>query len=146
MDSSTPYVIPSSISRNAEALNMFNDLMDHIKDVYQELMEGFNIPAEDARFCLPNACPTNIVVSMNARTLGDFLGKRLCKRAQWEIRAVAKEISEICKEVCPTIFEEAKFGFASCFQNGFCKEKKSCGLIPRLQDLQDAYNKQKEKK
>ena len=47
---------------------------------------------EDARFVLPNACETKIVVTMNVRTLFNFFKHRCCNRAQWEIKAVADEM------------------------------------------------------
>ena len=132
------YVVPPSISKNAFNNEAFELLMEEIMSVYKGFVDG-GVPYEDARFILPNACTTNIVVSMNFRSLGDFFAKRMCQRAQWEIRELANKMSTICREFAPTIFKDNKLGFASCIQNGFCKEEKSCGMMPKLTDLKNAY-------
>lgn len=140
------YVIPPSITKNKEALELYMSTMDNLGKVYGRLYNEFEIPKEDARFVLPNACTTNIAMTMNIRSLGNFFGKRLCTRAQWEIRNLAKELSNICKSVCPLFFEKNKLGYADCIQNGYCKEEKSCGLMPKLADLQNAYDSVKNSK
>jgi thymidylate synthase (FAD) len=82
------------------------------------------VPAEDARFVLPNATETKIIVTMNFRSLLHFFEERCCSRAQWEIRAMAYEMLKIALEVCPVVFENAG---PICI-NGICKQgKKSCG-------------------
>ena len=79
---------------------------------------------EDARFVLPNACETKMIVTMNIRSLYNFFTLRCCNNAQWEIRNVANEMLKICKEVSPTLFKKAG---ASCTR-GKCPEgNKSCG-------------------
>ena len=80
---------------------------------------------EDARYVLPNACETKIMVTMNIRSLYNFFKHRMCNRAQWEIRAVAWEMWKQCMKVSPTLFKHAG---PSCI-NGKCPEgKMSCGL------------------
>ena len=79
---------------------------------------------EDARFVLPNACNTRLIVTMNARELLHFFSLRCCNRAQWEIRQLADAMLSLVKQVAPNIFEYAG---PSCVK-GFCKEgKMSCG-------------------
>ena len=79
---------------------------------------------EDARFVLPNACSTQMVVTMNARSLINFFHHRCCQRAQWEIRELADRMLELVKEVAPTIFKNAG---PPCI-SGPCPEgKMSCG-------------------
>ncbi len=79
---------------------------------------------EDARFVLPNACDTKLIVTMNARSLRNFFRLRCCARAQWEIRAVADEMLRLVKGVAPRLFEGAG---PSCV-SGACHEgKMSCG-------------------
>ena len=56
---------------------------------------------EDARFVLPNACETKMVVTMNARSLNNFFSIRCCNRAQWEIRALAEEMYKLVYAVAP---------------------------------------------
>lgn len=81
---------------------------------------------EDARFVLPNACETKMVMSMNARSLYNFFALRCCNRAQWEIRELATEMYKLCYAIAPTLFSAA--GPSCC--NGNCAEgKMSCGQI-----------------
>ena len=113
------YVIPPSIAANQDALDEYEHFMDRADLVYTYLRSS-GIPAEDARFVLPNACETRMIVTMNARELMHFFSLRCCKRAQWEIRAVADEMLRLCKEVAPEIFEKAGPG---CVR-GHCPEGK----------------------
>ncbi len=96
---------------------------------------------EDARFVLPNACETKMVMTMNARSLYNFFAIRCCNRAQWEIRALAKEMYRLVYAVAPTLF--AKAG-PSCVATGKCPEgKMSCGKIREVQAEYDALKEQK---
>ena len=113
------YVIPESIEQNPEARDVFDAFMRGIDTLYTYL-RSCGIPAEDARFILPNACHTQMIVTMNARELMHFFSLRCCKRAQWEIRAVADEMLRLCKEVAPEIFAKAGAG---CVR-GHCPEGK----------------------
>jgi len=102
---------------------VYDDAMAHIWGVYRTLIKH-GVPPEDARYVLPNACTTNIVVTMNARELLHFFNLRCCNRAQWEIRSAAIKMLDLCKKVAPAIFESAG---PSCI-TGPCPEgKKSCG-------------------
>jgi thymidylate synthase (FAD) len=132
------YVTPYTIQKNKFLNETYNNFMNNIMEFYTRLTNN-GIPAEDARFILPNACTTNIVMTMNIRSLGEFFAKRMCKRAQWEIREMAEKMSSMCRDIAPTFFKDNKLGFAACIQNGFCKEAKSCGMMPKLSDLQNAY-------
>jgi len=79
---------------------------------------------EDARYVLPNAACTRLMLTMNARELRHFFELRLCSRAQWEIRQLALEMFKLCKKVSPVLFEDAGPG---CVK-GKCPEgKRSCG-------------------
>lgn len=101
----------------------FDTLMDLINDWYAQALLS-KIEPEDARMVLPNACCTSIIVTMNARTLLNFFKHRDCNRAQWEIRAVAREMMKICKDIAPRLFSKAG---ASC-RHGKCSEgSMSCG-------------------
>lgn len=113
------YVVPPSIAANQDALDEYEHFMDRADLVYTYL-RSCGIPAEDARFVLPNACETRMIVTMNARELLHFFALRCCKRAQWEIRAVADEMLRLCKEVAPEIFAKAGPG---CMR-GRCPEGK----------------------
>lgn len=108
---------------HANLHRVYCELMFRIEDVYREFV-ALGIPEEDARYMLPNACCTNIVVTMNARELRHFFSLRCCERAQWEIKKLADMMLALVKEVAPTLFEDAG---ARCKQLGYCPEKKGCG-------------------
>lgn len=94
---------------------------------------------EDARFVLPNACETKMVVTMNARSLRNFFKLRCCNRAQWEIRALAEEMFRLVYPVAPAIFDGAG---PSCVACGRCTEgKMTCG---RMKEVQAKYAAWKE--
>ena len=88
---------------------------------------------EDARFALPNACETKMVMSMNARSLINFFEKRCCNRAQWEIKKVADQMLDLVLEVAPHLFAKAgaKCTFGSCPEG-----KMSCGKKQEPRELQ----------
>ena len=93
---------------------------------------------EDARFVLPNACETKIVVSMNVRSLFNFFKHRCCNRAQWEIKAVADEMLRICREIAPNVFKNAG---PSCVMTGKCPEgKMTCGKFSEVREFYKQLN------
>ncbi len=108
---------------NKEALEIFDSVMDTIWDAYKKL-EAIGIPAEDARYLLPNGCTTNITITMNARELLHFFSLRSCNRAQWEIREMSDQMLRICKEVSPIIFKSAG---PPCIRGPCPEGKKTCG-------------------
>ncbi len=118
-------VIPDSIEEDEEAKKRFEGLMEEVKKTYMKLKEEDDIPLEDARFVLPNATKTNIIVTMNARELWHLFSLRCCKRAQWEIRDMANKMLESVKKKAPIIFKEAG---APCVR-GPCPESEEffCG-------------------
>ena len=122
------YVIPERIKADRDALKVYEDTMKVIWDAYSKLEE--TIPAEDARYLLPNGCTTNITITMNARELLHFFSLRCCERAQWEIREMAERMAELCKEVSPTIFRDAG---PPCVRGPCPEGKLSCGH-PRRPD------------
>ena len=93
---------------------------------------------EDARFVLPNACTTKMMVSMNARTLMNFFAHRCCNRAQWEIREVAEQMLRLVIEVAPVLFANAG---PPCL-NGSCPEgRMSCGKAEEVRGRYSAMHK-----
>lgn len=118
------YVTPKTVKRNSEAEAIFDETMEELQKMYEKLLD-LGIPAEDARYVLPNATETNFVVTMNARSLHHFFKLRCCVRAQWEIRDMANLMLKEVKEVAPVLF--AKAG-APCDTDDVCYEgKMSCG-------------------
>lgn len=99
------YVIPDSIKLNPDAMEIFLDTMDMIKESYVALQE-IGIRNEDARFVLPNSCTTEIVITTNFREYRHIIGLRTDKAAQWEIREVCMEILKILKEKAPSCFSD----------------------------------------
>ena len=133
------------------AIQSYDALADRLKERHTaELMaEGMEEKAarrqaekmaiEDARFVLPNAADTNMIMTMNARELLHFFRHRCCNRAQWEIRAVAKEMLRQVSEVAPTLFVNAG---PSCV-SGPCPEgKMSCG---KMADIREEYRQLRER-
>ena len=117
------YVTPHTVEGDEEARRVFDETMDTIWRVYSKL-EGMGIPAEDARYLLPNGCTTNITITMNARELLHFFSLRCCNRAQWEIREMADRMLELCMEVSPVIFRNAG---PPCVRGPCPEGKLSCG-------------------
>lgn len=113
------YVTPPSIEDNEEAKGIYEETLEKISDAYQRLLKL--VSKEDARFILPNAAKTNIIVTMNARELRHFFNLRCCARAQWEIREVATEMLKQVKKAAPTLFENTG---PSCVELGYCPEGK----------------------
>jgi len=122
------YVIPPKIQKDNSMKQAYEKTMSEIWDQYNKLLE-MGIPAEDARYVLPNATCTNIFVTMNARSLLNFFELRCCLHAQWEIRNLANRMLQEVKKVAPTIFKKAG---PSCKTKGICPEnKKDCSLYPK---------------
>ena len=116
------FVIPESIKEDVNSLDKYMYLMKNIRLSYLEMLL-LGIPEEDTRYILPNACCTNITVTMNARELRHFFKLRLCKRAQWEIRELAECMYGCVKHIAPVLFEGVG---PACIMDGKCKEKKRC--------------------
>ena len=146
-EGSFEYVIPPEIEENAEAKALYIEAMEDDQRKYDRLTEILKAKhikeflaegkdektanrlaekkaIEDARFVLPNACETKMVVTMNARSLMNFFRHRCCNRAQWEIRDVADKMLALVKEVAPELFKKAGPPCVS----GACPEgKMTCG-------------------
>jgi len=124
------YIIPPSIKKNKQAKDKFEKLMQLLAKEYDE----FNkiAPNEDARFVLPNAAETKIIVTMNARSLKNFFIRRCCERAQWEIRTLADEMLKLCRKVAPNLF--GNIG-PNCYYLGYCTEgKMTCGKAEEIKE------------
>ncbi|MEM0286423.1 MAG: FAD-dependent thymidylate synthase [Candidatus Methanomethylicaceae archaeon] len=114
------FIIPESIKKNNETYKIFLDALDYCKSCYRKLIE-MGVPIEDARYIIPQASPTKIVVTMNARSLMNFFELRCCLSAQWEIRMLAEKMLELVKNVAPNVFKKAG---PFCVSKGICPEKK----------------------
>jgi thymidylate synthase (FAD) len=134
------YIIPPSIDKDEACRTEFLRVMEEVERGYQSLVGRFKERGivgekahEDARFVLPQAAETKIVVTMNCRELLHFFSQRCCQRAQWEIRALANRMLELCREHLPAVF--AKAG-ARCERLGYCPEGRfSCGKYPTKEEI-----------
>jgi thymidylate synthase (FAD) len=106
VDMSAPeFVVPPSVAENVEALAIWDQFMSQVADTYHRLRE-LGVRKEDARFVLPNAAATRIIVTMNFRTLRHFFSVRCEKAAQWEIRALALEMLRQVYALAPAVFDD----------------------------------------
>ncbi len=146
------FITPPAISENDVAHKLYLESMQSAQETYNKLADilcekylAENLAAgmaekqaknqaekkaiEDARFVLPNACETKMIVTMNARSLMNFFHHRCCSRAQWEIRALADEMLCLVKEVAPTLFSLAG---PSCVAGPCPEGKMTCGKAAEM--------------
>jgi thymidylate synthase (FAD) len=125
-------VLPPSVAAQSEAKALFERTAEGAYEAYKSLL-AMGVPAEDARFILPHGWETRLVLTMNARELHHFYGLRLCRRAQWEIRELARFMLIECRRVAPVIFKTAG---PSCVRGGKCREPRPCGRqYKNMEDL-----------
>ena len=146
------YVVPPEIEKIPDAKEKFIQAMEDDQRTYEELtavlMENHlkelldaGVPEkkarsqaekkaiEDARYVLPNACATRIVMTANARSLQNFFRLRCCNRAQWEIRALAEEMYRLVYQVANTLFSRSG---PSCVDGACSEGKMSCGCASEV--------------
>lgn len=139
MEDGFGYIIPPSIGVDPVLKERFEFFMDGIQEFYNELVQAMKARGiegeaayEDARFVLPNAVETKIIMTMNARELLHFFTQRCCRRAQWEIRAMAIEMLKLARRTAPAIFREAG---PPCL-SGPCPEGAySCGAAEEVREF-----------
>lgn len=155
LDKDFDFVVPPEIEGSPEAAYLFkksmlqagenySNLTSILRDRLEEefLADGLSETEakkkaekkaiEDARFVLPNACTTKIIVTMNARSLKNFFRVRCCTRSQWEIRKVAESMLSLVREVAPNLFLDAGPACVS----GICPEgKMSCGKSKEMREM-----------
>ncbi|MBE7022359.1 MAG: FAD-dependent thymidylate synthase [Ruminococcaceae bacterium] len=146
------FVTPPAIAADAKACDIYLASMEAAQKAYNELAERLSEQylagylqegiaekkarsmaekkaIEDARFVLPNACETKLIMTMNARSLLNFFHHRCCTRAQWEIRAMADEMLRLVREVAPTLFALAG---PSCVAGPCPEGKMTCGRAAEM--------------
>lgn len=128
------FIVPPSIEKIGKK-QWFIEKMETIQKWYDELVEMLGNKGEsafeDARFLLPNAAETKIIITMNARELLHFFRVRCCNRAQWEIRAMAIEMLRLVKQVSPHIFKDAGPG---CVNDKCPEGKMTCGKMAEVRE------------
>lgn len=130
------FIIPPTIKQNKEIRSTFIESMNKAHEYYCKILQTLEkqglkgeLARQDARFVLPNAAETKIVITMNARELLHFFKVRCCNRAQWEIRNLAIEMLKLVKKIAPRLFKNAG---PACI-TGKCPEGKfSCGQIAKI--------------
>jgi thymidylate synthase (FAD) len=127
------YVVPPSIKRDPALVQMFEQCMAAAQENYTNVLKrleelGYKGESgrQDARYLLPNAAGTKIIVTMNARELLHFFRVRCCNRAQWEIREMAERMLALAKKTAPTIFAKAGPG---CLAAACPEGAMTCGKI-----------------
>lgn len=147
------YFVPVNINSSKNIKEYYTHFMNKVGVIYEELKEDLlnyfieeyrkvqnkepdtthirafkKMAGEEARYVLPNACSTQLVMTINVRSLWNFFNLRCCNRAQAEINELAWEMLRQCKKRWPLLFEHAG---PDCM-NGICKEKPgfSCGRPP----------------
>lgn len=133
------FITPPQIEKNAAAKQLYLQTMKDIASSYNSLADNLkkaNIESgmeeraaekkaiEDARYVLPNACTTKMIVTMNARSLMNFFKLRCCNRAQWEIRELACRMLKLVKDVAPNVFCNAG---PACVRGSCSEGSMSCG-------------------
>ncbi|MCD6512811.1 MAG: FAD-dependent thymidylate synthase [Thermoplasmata archaeon] len=130
------YVTPPSILKDEELKKKYDRMMKEIWEFYEYMKD--RVPVEDARYVLPNAAHTKIIVSMNARSLLNFFELRCCLHAQWEIRKLAWRMLHLVRKVAPIIFEDAG---PPCMTKGYCPmNKKDCVWYPERMKKRNGKN------
>lgn len=131
------YILPPSIAAlGEEAVAQFQADMEASFAAYAR-WRNLGIPAEDARFVLPNAAETRLLITMNARELLHFFQLRCCMRAQWEIRRLAWCMLGICRREAPALF---KYAGPGCQDTGCTEGRMSCGEAARIHTLSDSLS------
>ncbi|MDT8440230.1 MAG: FAD-dependent thymidylate synthase [Desulfuromonadales bacterium] len=121
-------VTPPSLAAHPELAARFHAHLDATHRLYGELLAA-DIPAEDARFVLPNAAATQLVMTMNARELHHFFTLRCCRRAQWEIRAMAEQMLRLASRAAPLLFAKAGPG---CVRGACPEGTMTCGAAAEV--------------
>lgn len=148
------YIVPPAINENEEARKLYVEAMESDQKTYDEIANILKLQyikeylekgmsekqaksaaekraIEDARYVLPNACETKIMITMNARSLIHFFNVRCCERAQWEIREMAVLMLNEAKAVAPSIFKKAG---PSCIAGPCPEGKMTCGKIIEVRE------------
>jgi len=133
------FITPPSITEaglEKDYFKMMQQAQENYNKLSKEIEKRLGLKGElnnqDARYILPNATETKLIMTMNARELLHFFEVRTCNRAQWEIRNLAKEMFKLVLPTAPNIF---KYTGPSCVSKGKCREGKlSCGLEEKVKE------------
>lgn len=119
---SMPMVVHRNLIDDPGTLGILGETLDR----YTELIDEHDVPAEEARMVLPNACAVNIIWTVNARSLINFFDQRLCNRNVEEMRLVSQKV---LKAITPTWPEFAELMGPRCYTTNDCNQgHMACGL------------------
>ncbi len=135
------YIVPPAIEAlGPDAVAEYEAQMAQMQGWYEDWQQRLGAAGEksneDARFVLPNACETRVLLTMNARELRHFLALRMCSRAQWEIRAMAEEMFRQAVRVAPALLRDAGPG---CLRGACPEGAKSCGKAQQIRQQRQAF-------
>jgi thymidylate synthase (FAD) len=134
------YMVPGTVADAPDGIHdRFEEAMQGSLDLYEELLAA-GIPGEDARFVMPNATRTNLVMTANLRALIHMSGLRLCTMAQWEIRRLFQLIRHEVFNVSPFL---GSFLAPKCVPLGYCDEDRNrdehCPIRPHKDTVLGAW-------
>lgn len=156
------YVTPTEVEKDEEGAEAFRQAMEQAGEEYRRIAallkdghirrltaqgmdektaarQAEKLAIEDARFVLPNACTTKMIVTMNARSLANFFRHRCCNRAQWEIRALAEEMLRLVSQVAPALFENCG---PACYKGACPEGRMSCGKAAEMREKYAALHRE----
>ena len=122
------YITPATIEK-AGLKGDYDNMMEQLANFYEKMIQK-GIPAEDARFTLPNAATSSLVTSLNLREMIHLANLRLCSNSQHEIRKLVKKMRELVVEKEPWLGD---YLVPKCEINGYCDEIHGCGRFPQKQ-------------
>lgn len=125
------FTVPPEIRKNSELAKEFQEKVKALAEFYNRAIET-GIPRGQARYILPNACATRIIMTMNARSLFNLISQRTCGIEEWEFRMVASKLHQILLGLAPNIFSHAG---PRCVVDLVCLEGKKgekCGLYKNI--------------
>ena len=126
------YVIPNKIANNENALSLYTETMNVIKENASILENEFGMPREDVANIFPLGMSTKIVDKRNLRNLIDMSHQRMCTRAYWEYRKLFKAYIEELKKIDDEwAYIVDNYFMPKCEMLGYCPEKYSCGRKPK---------------
>lgn len=136
----TDVVIPRSVEdlmadNRENGDGYLDEVFDRYKEAVDELATSLKMAGvkdQDIRYFYPQGAKTNIILTMNGRSLLHYFALRLCTRAQSEHRELAEKMLALVKPVAPVLFADAG---PSCVRDGFCREQRSCGRAPKLEKV-----------
>lgn len=156
------FVTPEMVEQDQQSQEAFSEAMEQAGEQYRRIAavlkdghirrlmkEGLDekiatrqaekMAIEDARFVLPNACTTKMMVTMNARSLNNFFRHRCCQRAQWEIRNLADEMLRLVYPIAPSLFENSGPG---CVKGPCPEGAMSCSKVSQMREKYAALKKE----